>query len=303
MSSLDLCSSVLDARLDARQKDWFQRARAELAAGADDDRFCQLLSQASRYAPRGALAPSGSELAVARDTLDGWSLERWSVLECMRVALLLSLSQIEGPRGERAVEEAFRYADIGEMCALYKALAHLPRPERFVWRAGEGARSSMRAVFEAAVCDTPFPARYFDDNAWRHAVIKCLFIEAPMWRVWGLDTRLEPELARMALDLVEERRSAGRPIHPDLWMCLGRHAGARGVAQLEREIREGSPRARAGAGLALARARELDRLQAALAAESDPSVRQILTEALAGRAASSAWSVIDTLHPPLALVR
>ncbi len=303
MSSLDVCLSALDARLDARQQDWFQRARAEVRQGADDDRFCQLLSQASRYAPRGALAPSESELSAARAALEGWSLERWSVLECVRVALVLSLERLSEPRGERAVEEAFRYADIGEMCALYKSLAHLPLPERFVWRAGEGARSSMRALFEAAVCDTPFPARYFDDNAWRQAVIKCLFIEAPMWRVWGLDSRLEPELARMALDLVEERRSAGRPIHPELWICLGRHAGARGVAQLEREIREGSPRARAGAGLALARARELDRLQTALASESDPFVRQILTEALAGRAASSSWSALDPTHKPLTPVR
>ncbi len=303
MSSLDVCLAALAPRLSAPQRAWFDVARAELAAGADDDRFCQLLSQASRYMPRGPLAPSASEQAAARKALEGWSSERWSTLECARVALVLSLPDLGAERGVRVLEEAFKYADIGEMCALYKSLAHLPAPERFVWRAGEGARSSMRAIFEAACCDTPFPVKRFDDVAWRQAIIKCLFIEAPMWRVWGLDTRLDAELARMALDLVEERRSAGRAIHPELWICLGRHAGARGLEQLERELREGSPRGRAGAGLALARARELDRLQSALAIESDPFVRQILTEALAGRAASTAWAALDPASSTLAQVR
>lgn len=292
-SSLEVCLAMLAQRLEPAQRAWFERAREEIAAGASDDRFCQLLSQASRYAPRALLSPTAQELAAARTVLDGWSPERWTTLETLRVALVLALPGLDGERGVRALEEAFRYADIGEMCALYKSLAHLPARERFVWRAGEGARSSMRAIFESACCDTPFPAKHFDDLAWRQAVIKCMFIEAPMWRVWGLDTRLDAELARMALDLVEERRSAGRAIHPELWMCLGRHAGARGLEQLEREIRSEEPRARAAAGLALARARELGPLQAALAAERDSFVRQVFTEALAGRASSAAWAALD----------
>ena len=88
--------------------------------------------------------------------------------------------------------------------ALYRALVHLPATERFTWRAGEGCRSSMRAVFEAIACDTPFAFRHFDDPAWRQLVIKALFVEAPLWRVYGLDQRLDEELARMALDLAEE---------------------------------------------------------------------------------------------------
>lgn len=293
MSALDVCLALLAPRLEPAQLAWLERTRSELSAGADDDRFCQLLSQASRFAPRTPLAPSSQGLAAASEVLEGWNPERWTTLECLRVALVLSLPGLVGARGVRALEEAFRYADIGEMCALYKALALAPAPDRFVWRAGEGARSSMRAIFESACCDTPFPVKHFDDLAWRQAVIKCMFIEAPMWRVWGLDTRLDPELARMALDLVEERRSAGRAINPELWICLGRHGGARGLDQLEREIRTDSPRARAAAGLALARARSLDRLQSALAGEQDSFVRQVFTEALAGRAGSAAWAALD----------
>jgi len=300
MSTQEVALALVARRLDSAQRTWLENARAEIVGGAGDDRFCQLLSQASRFAPRKPLAPSAAELETAARALEGWSPERWTTLEALRLTLLQCLPELAGERGVRVLEEAFEYADIGEMCALYKSLAHLPNPGRFVWRAGEGARSSMRAIFESAVCDTPFPVRHFDDIAWRQAVIKCMFIEAPMWRVWGLDTRLDAELARMALDLVEERRSAGRAINPELWMTLGRHGGVRGLAQLERELSEGAPRGRAAAGLALARMRELDRLGAALALENDTFVRQVFTEASAGRAASSAWAALDPTHKPLA---
>jgi hypothetical protein len=293
MSTLDVSLALLARRLNPSERAWFDAARAEIGAGASDDRFCQLISQASRYAPRKPLAPSHDELKDAQRALSGWNPERWSTLEAMRVALVLSHPGASGDGIVRALREAFKYADVGEACALYKSLAHLPSPERFVWQAGEGARSSMRVVFESACCDTPYPVTCFDDTAWRQAVIKCMFIEAPMWRVWGLDTRIDPELARMALDLVEERRSAGRPISPELWMCLGSHAGPRGLAQIEVELRDGSASGRAGAGLALLRAGHRDRLQSLLALENDPLVRQVFTDALAGQASSRAWAALD----------
>jgi len=188
---------------------------------------------------------------------------------------------------------AFRYVDMGELCALYRALAHLPRPERFAWRAGEGARSSMKSVFEAACCDTPYPVRWFDDVAWRQAVIKALFIEAPLWRVFGLDSRLDAEVARMALDLADERRSAGRPVNPETWMCLGANAGERGLASLERELASGPPRGRAAAAIALARAGQRERLLSLAALEEDPLVHRAMSAAMEGKMDALAFSALD----------
>src|SRR5262249_26964726 len=79
----------------------------------------------------------------------GWSPERWAVLETLRAALVLSRSDLEREGGARAIEEGFRYADEGELRALYRTLAHVPAPERFAWRAGEGCRSNMKSGFEA----------------------------------------------------------------------------------------------------------------------------------------------------------
>jgi hypothetical protein len=141
----------------------------------------------------------------------------------------------------------------------------------------------MQSVFESIACDNPYPVRCFDDGTWRQLVIKAVFIEAPLWRVYGLDSRLSPELARMALDLAEERRSAGRPVQPALWLCLGEYAGERGISALLKEFAAANGKGRGAAVLALARAGERRRLEALRDTERDPELSRVLAEALAGR--------------------
>ncbi|MBM3978620.1 MAG: hypothetical protein FJ299_16725, partial [Planctomycetes bacterium] len=245
---LPLLESWLAARLGADAQAWLAAARAELAAGASDERFCVLLSSASRHIARGMLAPKPEERCKAWGAVEGLDPERWTLLEAARVRLVLAHPELANERGQRALEEAFRYTDVGEACALYRSLAHVPVPERFAWRVGEGCRSSMQAVYEAAATDTPYPFRHFDPIAWRQCVIKGLFVGAALPRIFGLDQRLDAELARMALDLADERRSAGRPVPIDLWLCLGPHGGERGRSALEHELVHGAANARMAAG-------------------------------------------------------
>jgi len=234
-----LLDAWLHARLDAPARDWLDSAVAELQRGVDDVRFGALLSGASRFAKREPLAPSDAERAAMGAAADGLDVARWTRLEAVRVRLVLAHREIANARGAAALEAAFQFADEGELCALHRSLALLPEPRRFAWRAGEGCRSNMRSVFEAAACDTPFPWRCFDDLAFRQCVIKAIFIGAPVARIQGLAARRDEELCRMALDLADERRSAGRPVPADLWLAVGRCGGERAEASLARELAAG----------------------------------------------------------------
>lgn len=294
----ELLGAMLAERLPQGAIAFAEQARAELAAGVEDARFAALLSLASRQARSRPLAPSAAELARADEILPGWSPELWTCLDALRAVLVLSRRDLAEDSGARAVREAFRFADVGEQTALYRTLALLPRPERFVRRACEGCRSNIRDVFVAVACDSPFPVRHLDDVAWRQLVIKALFIEAPLWRVFGLDERLDPELARMALDLAEERRSAGRAARHELWLALGTHGGERGLRSLLVELDPHNPnaRGRAAAAYALARAGERSTLEELATAERDPLVAAAMAQALEGH--TSQW-VFRSLDPSL----
>lgn len=245
---------------------WSEKTRAAIAGGLDDSGFCQALSAASRYGPKGGLAPSNAAVIGAEGILAGWNPSRWTALEAARVALILARAKADPDGLARTIEEAFRFADEGELCALYRSLQFLPGPERFVARSAEGCRTNMRTVFEANGCDTPFPAAHFDEVAWRQLCVKALFVESPLWRVVGFDARVDEELARMALDLADERRSAGRPVYPELWMCLGSaesglEATERKLAAIDAELSGGDELSRKGAILALGRLGQSARLE------------------------------------------
>ncbi len=262
------------------------------AAGLSDAQFAQSIALASRFGPRGPLAPSSQACQAAGDLLPGWNPERWTGLEAVRVRLVLARAAAEDETLPRAVEEAFRYADEGELCALYRSLQFLPEPERFAWRAAEGCRSNMMSVFEANGCDTAFPVNHLDDIAWRQLCVKALFIGAPLWRVSGFDGRVDAELCRMTLDLVEERRAAGRAISPELWLCLEGEPDERALRALEDELAGDDELSSRGAALALGRLGCDDRLRE-LAASTEGPLLETVRLALAGHHDQAAFGAVS----------
>ncbi len=292
MSAFLLLKRMLETRLPRPSVQWFRDACTEITDGVDDVRFAGLVAMASRHARDSTpLAPSADELKRANETLEGWNPERWGLLEALRAALVLTRSDLDDDRGVLAVESLFAFADEGEQRALYRVLPLVPSPERFAARAGEGCRTNIPPVFEAVVLDSPFAVRHFDDGAWNQAVIKAVFLGVPLWRLFGLDTRLGPELARMALDLVDERRSAHRDVQPELWLCLGEHGGARGTEALLKELdaSNSNTMGRCAAAYALARAGEGERLVECMENEADSVVRAAMQEALDGNVASTVF--------------
>ncbi|MDN3292773.1 EboA domain-containing protein [Streptomyces ficellus] len=139
-----------------------------------------------------------------------------------RTRLLSVLAEVL-PEGqlERETERLYRHGDDAERRGVLRALPVLPAS---VTRLGltlveDGLRSNDPRLVAAAM--GPFAAAHLDQPAWRQGVLKCLFIGVPLAAVAGLGRRTDSELLRMARDLAEERRAAGRDIEPDLRALLG----------------------------------------------------------------------------------
>ena len=284
MRPAELLSDALAPHLSDEGRAALEGAVSEVAGGVTSTRFGSLLSALSRHVKPRPLAPTAAQVERGLELVPDWSIERWNTLEAARVITILARPDLADASAAEAIEDAFKFADDGETCALAKALPLLPSPERFAWRAGECCRSNMLTVFESAACDSPFAARWFDDVAWKQAVVKALFVGAPLWRIRGLDGRLDEDLARMVLDLVDERRSAGRAIPVDLWLCLGEHAGERAERALESELAGAGPAQRAAVGVAFARRGDLARAAALADAEEHPVAAQVLRAASQGGA-------------------
>ncbi len=277
-----LIKQLLSSRLTETGREYMENATKEIAAGVTRQRFSALLSMASRHARRDALALTEQELADAAQAVPGWSPAAWNRLELLRAALVLARSDLDQATFSDDFEGLFRFADQGELCALYRCLPLLPQGERFVARAAEGCRTNMMTVFEAVALDSPYPVQHFDDTAWHQLVIKALFLDLPVYRIAGLDGRLTAELTRMALDWADERASAGRSFHTGLWLCLGPYEGQRVEDLIVGHWSDAAPSERQAMGFALARAHRLDCLDAQLTQEQDSQIREQLERARDG---------------------
>ncbi|BFM21726.1 EboA domain-containing protein [Gilvimarinus japonicus] len=276
-------AQLLEPRLSDAALDFWQKSQREVAAGVERSRFSALISMASRHAKRVPLRLTEAELAACESAKPGWRAQNWNLLELLRVALICAREDVGEASFAEDFESLFVYADEGETCALYRALALLPAAERFVWRAGEGCRSNMLSVFSAIALDNPYPVKHFDDTGWNQLVIKTLFLELPLHRIIGLDERRSAELTRIALDLADERESAGRTIAHDLWLCLDSSHAERSLALAERLWPDADSVTRSAIVLGLARAEQHTQVQRLAETESDIDVAHAIDAALGGK--------------------
>lgn len=214
---------ILLARLPPPAIAYYQ-AGSSNTAELDYPAFNKLIALASRHARRQPLHLSNSEVEQIKFALPEWNFSEWNLLETLRVALILAQKNLAEKSFEEIFIKAFPFADEGELCALYKTVPFLPEPQRFSRHMKEACRSNMRSVFCAAACDNPFPVTHFDDIAWRQLVMKAVFIEVPLARIYKLEQRLSPTLATMAEDYIAERTSAGRSIPADIELLMGKQS-------------------------------------------------------------------------------
>ena len=245
-----LLKAWLETRLPADARAWLDEAAGRIRSGNDTDLY-RSVSLVTRKVGKAdlALAPNERERAAALRA--GWDPSDWSLDQAARIYLLL-VSGTDGAIFLRRLDQLCDTADIGELVAFYRGLPLYPDQPRYVLRAAEGIRTSMKAVFEAVAHRNPYPAEQLAEPAWNQMVLKTLFIGSTLHPIVGLDRRANPELARMLCDYAHERWSAGRPISPELWRCVGPYARGETLRDLGRVLEKGTDPERTAAALALA---------------------------------------------------
>jgi hypothetical protein len=177
--------------------------------------------------PQGKLGESAERrdfyaaFAGARRRLGGacapWDGKDWRCDELGRAALILRAFDILPDNTHVAfLAELYAKGDNHEKAAILRALPLFPQAERFIDIAAEATRTNVLGIFEAITCENSWPASYFSAPAFERLVIKALFLRLALSRIDGLETRITPELCRMAGDFAAERRAAGRPVPADV---------------------------------------------------------------------------------------
>jgi hypothetical protein len=189
--------------------------RQEASAGASDWLENQALAVkaeqgASELNMTFALLPrkmGGAPVASFRD----WPLDR-----LCRVWLLTQVNPADKSAYLGKIENLFSGASMNELVALYSALPVLAYPGEWQKRCAEGIRSNIGTVLEAIMYENPYPSACLEEGAWNQMILKAFFTDKDIDRIVGVEGRANPALSAALFDYAQERRSAGRPINPQI---------------------------------------------------------------------------------------
>ena len=158
----------------------------------------------------------------------GGPIFTWTVDDAARYLLLDAL----GDRAGDEIEALYRYGDSAERRAVLRWIGRRgerPAPAAALAIVEDALRTNDPRLVAAAL--GPWAVRRLDSHAFRHAVLKCVFMGVPLAGVEGLAERADAELARMLAGYVAERRAAGRSVPDDVWPIIDRHGPGADVRQ------------------------------------------------------------------------
>lgn len=203
----------LAERLDDDAAAWLRSAEA--AVRSDPAQIRTLFPQVGRRLGRGPLTGG------------------WTVDDAGRAALLLALGEAAG--GE--LGDLYRYGDAAERRGVLRALDVLDltgHEELARGLVADALRTNDLRLVGAALGE--WSVTHLDDDAFAHAVLKCVFSGVPLAGIPGLQGRATPALARMLASFAHERIAAGRTVPREIWPLINAHPPAEELAEIEAEL-------------------------------------------------------------------
>jgi hypothetical protein len=137
----------------------------------------------------------------------------WTVDDVARVRLLRA-----APGAAAEMPDLYRYGDAAEKRAVLRGLSVVDIGAAGLELVADALRTNDTRLVAAAMGE--YAATHLDDAAYRHGVLKCVFMGIPLAEVAGLDRRTDEELRRMLRSFAAERTAAGREVPADLLPLL-----------------------------------------------------------------------------------
>lgn len=203
------------------EKDWYESKVERLSQGASPGQFYLSFSGAARKTSKDALVLSESQQARLQAVQPAFNLSTWTIDELCRIAFMTLL-----PTGENQaiLDKLFDTADLRESAALFKGLHFLENTAEFRLRAIDGLRTNITPVFDAIALDNVYPSIHFEEAPWNQMVLKAIFMQRPIYRIFGFEQRRNKTLALILKDYAHERWSAHRQVSPELWRGVSGNA-------------------------------------------------------------------------------
>lgn len=231
--------TILKNQANERGLNWLAQQEQKLKEEQKPMKFNLAFSSASRFFKKDPVQLSEDDLVEAERIRKGFRPDVWDLLQVARTYVLLLFPSEDKESWLQNLQMLFETADMHEQGVLYAALPLMPFPEALRNRAAEGVRTNITTVFDAVALHNPYPADFFEQEAWNQMVLKAVFLQRPLYRIYGADERANEELANMLIDFAHERWAAGRQVMPELWRFVGPFLNEKKLPDIRKVVEEG----------------------------------------------------------------
>ena len=234
MNSHDILLDQAKKHFDPEKEwPWLEKKLDALKNDFKDRSFFLSFSACSRFVSQEVMQYTAQELEHLETIYPNFNAVPWTREEIARILLMTALPV---SRNQALLDKLFSTADYKESMVLYKGLYFLENAADFMLRAREGLRTNMVGVFDAIALHNPFPYKYLSEDAWNHMVLKAVFMDRPIYKVYQIEARKNSKLALIFLDYAHERWSAHRSVTPELWRFVSGYADATFFEDLKRVV-------------------------------------------------------------------
>ena len=235
---------------DGRTLSWLVQQEEKLREGFSERTFFLAFGSVPRFVAKQPLTLDETQSKEAHQLRPGFQANHWDLRHVIRTYLLLFLPESDSPSIVATLTRLLETADVDEQVAIYQSLPLFPSPKALTSLTMNGLRTNITLAFDAIALRNPYPANYLDEAAWNQLVLKAVFMERPLYLIYGADQRANSTLARILVDFAYERWAAGRPVTPELWRFVAPYLDPSHQPDLERVIASDHPGERAAGVLA-----------------------------------------------------
>lgn len=228
---------IIKVQVNDKELNWINQQVTKLQNQFQLRSFYLAFSSAPRFIGKDPLRLTSEQVVQADQLRKGFQPEHWNLLQCVRVYFLLMLPHEDATNYQENLTRLYDTADMEEQVTLYSALPLLPYPESMVKWATRGLRTNITDVFDAIALRNPFPKDYLDRDAWNQMLLKAVFMQRPLFCIYGGDARANQDLATMLIDFAHERWAAKRMVLPELWRFVGPYITHENFTDIEKVVK------------------------------------------------------------------
>ncbi|MGY6648584.1 EboA domain-containing protein [Wenyingzhuangia sp. IMCC45574] len=212
-----MLKEIIYKKLSNDEVHWLDQKIAAIKEDQSGKQFILTYSLIFRFITNEVLTWNDDEIDYIQSIYPSFDKETWNKHGLCRVLIMQQLSTTSN---NSILQLLITTASFKEQIDLYKSLFFLENAKELTFLMEDGIRTNATDVLEAIALNNPFGATFLTEDAWNQLVLKAIFTERPLYKIYGLNERKNEKLALILNDFIHERWSAGRDISPEVWQLL-----------------------------------------------------------------------------------